>query len=364
MSHAYWYATRGTGIAALILLTAVVAVGIAGSLRLRTDRWPRFLVVGLHRNLTLLTLVFLGLHIATTILDSFTPIGLRDAFVPFLARYRPVWLGLGAVACDLLLAVVITSALRARIGARVWRAFHWLAYASWPIALAHTLGTGSDARFGWMQALALACVFGVLAVLALRLVGSRAPAARRVLAGATALAVVFAGAAWYRSGPGARGWAAKAGTPQTLLAAKRQVAAAAAAAPSQTQTVADLPSVPFDATLHGRITTTTQSNGLVRIDIRGRTRGAVNGRLWIRLQGTPLGDGGVAMTASGVSFGPAADPNRYAGSIRALQGTQLLLGLRDAAGRRLQLDVALSVDHATNTVSGSLHAVGGEGDSE
>lgn len=364
MSHAYWYATRGTGIAALILLTAVVAIGIAGSLRLRSDRWPRFVVVGLHRNLTLLTLVFLVVHVATTVLDSFTPIGLRDAFIPFVASYRPIWLGLGAVAFDLLLAVTITTALRTRIGPRTWRGFHWLAYASWPIALGHSLGTGSDARFGWMQALSLACVFVVLGALGLRLAGSSAAGSRRALAGATAVAVVIGGALWYQNGPGARGWAAKAGTPHTLLGATKQAAAAPAAAPSGVQTVADVPSVPFDATLHGSVTTTNEASGLVRIDIRGRTQGAVNGQLWIRLEGTPLDGGGVAMTASGARFGPAADPNLYAGSIHALQGTQVIVGLRDAKGRRLDLDVTLNVDQATSTVTGSVHAVPAPGNSE
>ena len=119
MSHTYWYVTRGTGVAALILLTLVVALGVAGSLRLRSDRWPRFLVVGLHRNVTLLTLLFLAGHIVTTVLDSYAPVGLRDVFIPFVARYRPIWLGLGAVAFDLLLALTVTSLLRARIG---WRA--------------------------------------------------------------------------------------------------------------------------------------------------------------------------------------------------------------------------------------------------
>ncbi|MES1248913.1 MAG: ferric reductase-like transmembrane domain-containing protein [Actinomycetota bacterium] len=362
MSHAYWYATRGTGIAALVLLTAVVAVGIAGSLRLRSDRWPRFLVVGLHRNLTLLTLAFLALHIVTTVLDSFTPIGIRDAVVPFLASYRPVWLGLGAVAFDLLLALTITSALRARIGHRLWRAFHWLAYASWPVALAHTLGTGSDVRFGWMQALSVGSVLVVLGALAVRLTGSAAPAGRRLAAGAAAVAVVVGGAAWYRTGPGARGWAAKAGTPQTAVATPRHVAAVTRA--PQAQTVSDVPSAPFDATLHGHLTSTSAPGGLVRIDIRARTRGAVTGRLWIRLEGTALDGGGVAMNASGVRFGPDAAPDLYAGSIRALDGTHVLVGLRDARGRRLDLNLVLHVDQTTGTVGGTVRAVAAGGDSE
>jgi len=352
MTHGYWYATRATGIVALVLLTLVVAVGIAGSMRLRSDRWPRFLVTGLHRNVTLLTLVFLAGHIATTLLDSFTPIGLRDAFVPFLASYRPIWLGLGAVALDLFLALTATSLLRARIGYRTWRSLHWLAYAAWPVALAHSLGTGSDARFGWLQTLSLGCVALVGIAVALRLKTAEASPLRRVLAAAGAAAVVVVGAAWYSGGPGANGWARKSGTPSALLP---HVQTAAITISRPAQVVAELPSPPFTARLVGHISSTVdQSSGLVRLDIRGRTGGHVRGLLWIRLQGVPVDDGGVQMNASGVAFGTPTAPDEYIGKITGLQGTQMTVSLRNAAGRQLQLEIALQVDQTTRRVTGTV----------
>lgn len=356
MSHAYWYATRASGVVALVLLTIVVALGVAGSLRLRSERWPRFLVTGLHRNLTLLTLVFLGGHIVTTLLDSFTPIGVRDAFVPFLASYRPIWLGLGAVAFDLLLALTVTSLVRARIGYRAWRSLHWLAYAAWPVALAHGLGTGSDARFGWLQALAVCCVLLVVAALATRLYSSPATPARRILGAFGAACLLLVGAVWYSGGPGAAGWAARAGTPAALLP-KAPKAATRLTAPVRRQTV-DLPATPFTTRLNGRISSVVESGtGLVRLDIRARTSGAVDGRLWIRLQGSPLDDGGVSMSASGVAFGPAAAPNAYVGTITALQGTELSLSVHNAQGRQVALDVLLNVDQTTRRVTGTVRAV-------
>src|SRR5947209_8624352 len=141
-----------------------------GPTRFRTARLPRFAVSGLHRNVTLLALAFTVVHVVTTILDTYTPIGLRDAFVPFVASYRPVWLGLGAVAFDLLLALIVTSLLRNRLGLRAWRAVHWLAYASWPVALVHSLGTGTDVRSTWMVALAVACTIAVVAAVIWRVV--------------------------------------------------------------------------------------------------------------------------------------------------------------------------------------------------
>ncbi len=102
--------------------------------------------------------MFLVLHILTAVLDTFAPISLLAAFVPFVSSYRPFWLGLGAVAFDLLLAVTLTSLLRTRLGPGVWRATHWLAYACWPFALLHTLGTGSDVRTTWLLVLSVACL--------------------------------------------------------------------------------------------------------------------------------------------------------------------------------------------------------------
>ncbi len=146
----YWYLTRSTGVVSLLLLTVTVVLGVVDVSRWSSPRWPRFVVDSLHRNVSMLVLVFLGLHIITAALDSFAPISLLDAVVPFIGSYRPFWLGLGAVAFDLLLAVAITSMLRERLGHRAWRITHWLAYACWPIALLHGLGTGSDVKSAWL----------------------------------------------------------------------------------------------------------------------------------------------------------------------------------------------------------------------
>ena len=213
-----WYLTRGSGAVALLLLTASVLLGVANTTRWKTDRWPRFIVYGLHRNVTLLALAFTVVHVLTTIVDSFAPIGVVDAFIPFLSPYRPFWLGMGTVAFDLLLALIATSFLRRRIGTRAWRAVHWLAYASWPVALLHTFGTGSDARAGWMLFLGLGCGLSVLAAVMWRLLAAR-QADPIVRAGAmlATLGVLAGLVVWAGDGPLQHGWAARAGTPRTLL---------------------------------------------------------------------------------------------------------------------------------------------------
>ncbi len=215
----YWYLTRSTGAVAMLLLTLSVALGVAGVGRFSTPRWPRFVVDSLHRNVSLLALAFLLVHILTAVLDSFAPISLIDAFVPFVGSYRPFWLGLGAVSFDLLLAVTLTSLVRRRLGYGAWRATHWLAYACWPIALLHGLGTGSDVKSTWLLALSIGC----LAMVALA-VGVRAitgwPEHARVRGAALGTTAAFALflVLWLPGGPLGHGWARRSGTPTSLLA--------------------------------------------------------------------------------------------------------------------------------------------------
>jgi len=101
-----WYATRATGVVALVLLTATVILGVAGTARFAAARWPRMLTAGLHRNLSLLSVAFVAAHVLTTVLDRYAPIGGISVIVPFTSPYRTFWLGLGTVSCDLLLAVI------------------------------------------------------------------------------------------------------------------------------------------------------------------------------------------------------------------------------------------------------------------
>ena len=165
-----WYATRATGLVTLLMLTASVLLGLLVAGRFSSQRWPRFLTQGLHRNISLLVLVFLVLHVGTTVLDSYTSIPLSAAFVPFASSYKTGWLSLGAVALDLLIALVVTSLVRDRLGYRTWRRVHWLAYACWPVAVAHGLGIGTDRSVTWVIALTLGCVGCVGAAAAWRIV--------------------------------------------------------------------------------------------------------------------------------------------------------------------------------------------------
>jgi sulfoxide reductase heme-binding subunit YedZ len=170
---ALWYTSQGTGIVSLLLYTAVMLLGIAVVGQGRLPGLPRFSVVALHRSISLLAIVFLALHIGTAILDSYVSISAISAIIPFASSYEPLWIGLGAVAVDVMIALVVTSLLRDRIRPRVWRVLHWLAYAFWPLVIAHTIGLGSGSGgliSGWGLWLTILCVLAVAAAVAWRVV--------------------------------------------------------------------------------------------------------------------------------------------------------------------------------------------------
>jgi methionine sulfoxide reductase heme-binding subunit len=341
-SPALWYATRGTGAAALLLLTASVVLGVVHADRRRPPGGGRLLVESVHRTISLLVVAVLAVHVATSVLDSFAPIRLVDAVVPFGSAYRPIWVGLGAVALDLLLALTITSLLRRRLGFRAWRAVHWLAYACWPVAVAHGLGSGSDARATWMLALTLGCVAAVLVATATRL-ASTGPGHRALRGGAAAAlaAAAIALALWLPQGPLAHGWALRAGTPPPLLAS-------AAAPPSLARPPTRVQG--FSAALTGVEHAGSAHDGGAVVDLSMRLAPGP-GRLRVRLGGEALAGGGVSLGTSAVTLVHGAT---YQGRIERLDGTTLesLVGTPD--GRALRLGVDLSVQGTA--VSGRVTA--------
>lgn len=214
----FWYATRGSGYASLLLLSAVVLLGLLMSARWYSTTWPRFLTQSLHRNLSLLTVVFLVIHVAASIIDPFAGLTVKDAVIPFAADYRPLWLGLGVVSLELFAAIVITSLVRHRLGWRAWQLVHLLSYVAWPVAVLHTIGTGTDTKQAWALLLDVACVGVVAVTLVWRLgIGWPKQAGWRATGMIASLVSVIALAAWTASGPLQPGWARAAGTPASLL---------------------------------------------------------------------------------------------------------------------------------------------------
>ncbi len=199
-STALWYASRATGVVALVLLTAVVLLGIMVNRHGRLPGLPRFATTGLHRSLSLLAVAFVAVHVVTAILDPYVTIGIAAAVIPFTSPYKPLWLGLGAVSLDIMAALILTSLARGRIGRRTWRAVHWLAYACWPIALAHGFGSSTDMGNGVLLALAVGCTAAVAVATGWR-IASAARAPRPAERAAHALAAPIASGRGRLTGP-------------------------------------------------------------------------------------------------------------------------------------------------------------------
>jgi sulfoxide reductase heme-binding subunit YedZ len=168
-STAIWYTTRATGIVAFVLLTLSMVLGLVTTNRARARNWPGFVQQEMHRRISMMAMVFLAIHVLTSILDTFVSISWLTLVVPFTSHYGRFWVGLGTISLDLMLAVFVSSLLRTRIRPGTWRGIHWLAYLSWPVALAHTFGIGTDAGESWVIILAVACILAVGVALLWRL---------------------------------------------------------------------------------------------------------------------------------------------------------------------------------------------------
>ncbi len=345
---AWWYLSRAGGAVSLLLLTATVVLGVLDVSRWSSERWPRFVVDGLHRNVALLALMTLAIHIVSAVVDSFAPIRVTDAVIPFISAYRPIWLGMGALAFDILLAVTLTSLARVTLGHAAWRAVHWAAYACWPLALLHGLGTGTDTPSLWMLALSTTCLVAVLIAAAWRTadgwpndMGRRKLAATALVLGTPALL------AWVIVGPLAPGWAGRAGTPTSLLAATQP-----STAPSSSKAG---PSLPFDARLRGIVRQRTTVDGQAAVNVSMRMRGGAAGSLDLRIVGQPLQGGGVAMSRGSVTLSTAEARGAYTGDILALQGSRIKASVARGSSPPIDLDISLSIDQPAQTVSGTVH---------
>jgi hypothetical protein len=356
---AFWYLTRGTGTLALFLLTVSVALGVANARRVRTDAVPRFVIDAVHRTASLLALTFLFVHIATAMLDGYAPIRLIDIVVPFGAVYRPLWLGLGAVGFDLMVAVALTSVLRRRLGYSAWRATHWAAYACWPVALLHGLGTGSDAKAHWMLAVTGLCVIIVIvAVVARAVAGWPDHLGARVTALAASALVPVGLLAWLPSGPLAAGWAARAGTPNSLLARAQPAGTHDSAVSGATATPSNRPasSTRFTTDVGGTLRQGQTASGSAEVNITLSARAQRLSALDIHLFGAPLPGGGIQMQTSEVTLGTGADPTAYRGTVVALEGSNIAALVHDRRGRSLRLVAKLTIDPATGNATGTLSA--------
>ena len=355
---ALWFLTRSSGLVSLALLSATIVLGVVASVGWTTQRWPRFLSQNVHRNISLLCIVFVGVHVVSTVADGYVPIGFLDVILPFHSPYRPLYVGLGALGFDLLVAVLITSGLRHRIGFASWRFVHWLAYLCWPIALVHALGTGSDTSLPVVIVTEALCAAAVLGAVAWRiLAGRQFPAARRLGAGAAAVVITVVIAGFALLGPLQPGWSHRSGTSSAVLAqlaakngspSATPAPAPVASSPATTTPAArtSVPSAPFRYAATG-----TQSQralgdeGSVRVVLAMHLQDPGSTPLVITLTGTSAEGGGVSLSSGAVAFGS------YQGTVTSLEGNVIQASVATPSPMVLVTSLQLSQTSAAFTAS-------------
>jgi sulfoxide reductase heme-binding subunit YedZ len=183
-SPAIWYAARASGVAAYVALSLVVSLGLTLGGKAQNRRWPRFSVEDIHRFGGLLVGSLIGIHVLTIAADSFLPFSITQLIVPFTARYRPLWTGLGIAAAELLLALAVTNHYRRRLPYSFWRKAHYLNFAVWTLASLHGLMAGTDRGAAWLAILYGVSVASVVMLLLWRFGGHVLRSPRVAAAGA------------------------------------------------------------------------------------------------------------------------------------------------------------------------------------
>jgi methionine sulfoxide reductase heme-binding subunit len=189
-----WYAARAAGITAYLLLSGVVLLGLTMAAKKTFSLWPRFTVEDVHRFGGLLVGTFVAIHVVTVAIDAWLPFSAQSLVVPFISRYRPIWVGLGIASAELLLALAVTNHYRRRLPYTFWRRAHYLNFAVWGAATAHGLGSGTDRSAPWALGVFATATSAVSATLVWRAGRDRiglwtAPAAGLAALAATLLVV-------------------------------------------------------------------------------------------------------------------------------------------------------------------------------
>ena len=169
----FWIGSRAAGIAALILASAAVGVGVSLGGRLSRRRGSDLRVT--HEALSLSALVALVLHASLLFGDSWFAPSVADLTVPFVSGYRSAYMAIGIIAGWGMLVTGLSYYARARIGIARWKRLHRFAALAWMLGIVHALGEGSDAGRAWFVAMVVLAVGPALALLALRLRGLVSP---------------------------------------------------------------------------------------------------------------------------------------------------------------------------------------------
>lgn len=352
-----WDVARAGGFTAFGLLTLSVAIGLALTLHLQSPRWPRIINSELHNFITLLALIFTGVHVLAVWIDPFTNFGWNEVFIPFVSHYRPLWMAFGIVAFYIGVAIGISTWLRPHIGYKWWRRLHVLTLLLYGLVVIHGIATGSDTRTWWGAAIYLFSVLLIGVLLWTRLIkpANAQGRAHPMLAVAVVVAIAV-GTFWTLLGPLQPGWNAIAnngngsGTTSNVHAATSQ---------SQQTTFPQS----FTGDLQGQMTQQgPDSNGNVTLQLDLSISNGPPGNLQVILQGQSGGEReNIAITSSHITLASSSGQQLFVGSLTNLSGerqwhmTALLTGTGTNSNSQLQVQIDVQV-RASGQAAGTITA--------
>jgi hypothetical protein len=354
-----WDIARAGGFSAFGLLTISVAIGLALTLHLQSPRWPRLINSELHNFLTLLALIFTGIHVLAVWVDPFTSFGWNEVFIPFASHYRPLWMALGIVAFYLGIAIGISTWLRPHIGYKLWRNLHVLTLLLYALVVVHGIATGSDTRTVWGAAIYALSVLLIGALLWMRL---RKPVnaqsrAHPVLAISLVVALAV-GTFWALLGPFRPGWNAYANNASSSASSSRPASTSRAVTSPQTT----FPSS-FTGNVQGQMTQNgPDGNGNVTLQLDLQMSNGPSGYVRVILHGQSAGDdNGVTITSSSVALASSTGQQLYAGSLSNFSGergwlmTAVLKGTGSNNSSPLQVQITVRIN-ANGQAAGTIAA--------
>jgi sulfoxide reductase heme-binding subunit YedZ len=158
----FWYFLRASGLAALALLAATVLIGLALRVRLWKATLERWRVYDVHLTVSILTAVFLALHLALVFMDRIVPFSLADMLIPLHDSYQPIWVAAGIMGVYLLLVVWGSSLIRSKLSYSLWRSLHPLALGALGLAMLHALFAGTDGPTLWLRVVLVLITLAVI----------------------------------------------------------------------------------------------------------------------------------------------------------------------------------------------------------
>ncbi len=169
--HLFWITSRAAGVAALVLASLAVSLGLLMSTKLLRKRGPDLLAT--HEVLSLATIVAIVVHGVTLLGDAYLHPSIVDISIPFVSGYKTGWTTVGIISGWSLALLGLSYYARRRIGAARWRKLHRFTALAWLAGLVHAVGEGTDAGQLWFLAMVAIVALPALALLATRLGRSR-----------------------------------------------------------------------------------------------------------------------------------------------------------------------------------------------